>query len=181
VLKAAMLEVMLADKADACRIPIRMCFYGKVLRFSSSPTRHARLFKRKNAHFSDDIVHEKIVLPDGARIMQLKAPILHHSFRDVSHAIEKMNRYSSYSANIRLENKERTTLWKTLLGTAWMFLRCYVLQGGFWDGQAGFLFAIMNAQGTFYRGIKVIYEDKQRAQLPSVTPTKESYDIHQKN
>ena len=167
-LRQVMVAMMLSNQFDACRVPIRMCFYGKQLRFSSSPTRHVRLFKRDGAHFSTDIVHEKIILPPSARIGQLKIPLLHHSFRDVSHAIDKMNRYSSYSAKIRLEEKHHSSTGRALLSACWMFFRCYVLQRGFVDGSPGFLFAVMNAQGAFFRSIKQVYPDRSREQLPSV-------------
>ncbi|MDF1677530.1 MAG: glycosyltransferase family 2 protein [Legionellaceae bacterium] len=159
-LKKAFLQVMQANKVDACRVPIRLCFYGKPLRFSSSPTRHARFFRREGAHFSDDVVHEKIVLPPHARIQQLKAPLFHDSFLDISHAIQKMDKYSSYSARIRLNEAKKAGLTRSVLGATWMFLRCYVLQRGFLDGRAGFMLAILNAQGSFYRGVKQVYQDK---------------------
>jgi len=160
VLKTTFLRVMLDKQYDAYRVPIRLCFYGKPQRFSSSPTRHARLFKREGAKFSDDLVHEKIVLPKDARIGQLKTPILHDSFLDMSHAIQKMDRYSSYSAQIRLAEKKPMGLFQACLGASWMFFRCYLLQRGFLDGRSGFILATLNAQGSFYRGIKQIYPDK---------------------
>lgn len=154
------------NHADAYRIPIRMNFYGCALRFSSSPKRHVRLFKRAGAKYSNDIVHEKIILPPEFRISKIKKPIMHHSFQDVSHALYKINRYSSYSAKIKIEKAKTSGFAKTLLGTGWMFFRCYFLQRGFLDGKPGFLFAVFNAQGTFYRGIKQLYHDVQIEKLP---------------
>ncbi|MFA5960129.1 MAG: glycosyltransferase family 2 protein [Tatlockia sp.] len=168
-LKRAIEQAMAENTADAYRIPICMHFNGYPLRFSSSPKRHARLFKRVGARFSDDIVHEKIILPDSARIGRIKTAIMHHSFKDVSHALYKMNRYSSYSAKIKIKNKKKASFNKTLLGTGWMFFRCYILQRGFLDGKVGFLFAVLNAQGTFYRGIKQIYQDRQIDTLPDTS------------
>ena len=164
-LKKRVLEVMAQDVYDACRLPIKLCFYGKPLRFSSSPSRHARLFKREGARFSDDIVHEKILLPEGTRIGQLKQAILHDSFLDMSHALQKMDRYSSYSAHIRLDEKRRASVSRSLLGATWMFLRCYVLQLGFLDGRAGLMLAILSAEGSFYRGIKQVYPDRVELNL----------------
>ncbi len=163
-------RVITADLADAYRIPIQMYFYGKPLRFSSSPTRHARLFKREGAHFSADIVHEKIILHRCARVGKLTTPIMHHSFQDVSHALYKINRYSSYSAKISIKDKKQPGLCKTLLSTSWMFFRCYVLQRGFMDGSAGFLFAVLNAQGSFFRGIKQVYPDQIYSNHPNELP-----------
>lgn len=155
-----------SDSADAYRIAIRMNFYNKPLRFSSSPKRHARLFKRANAHFSEDIIHEKIVLPPSARIGKLQHHINHHSYADISHVVYKMNKYSSYSAKTYLSRKRPAGMMKTLFGSTWMFIRCYLLQLGFLDGQVGFLFAVFNAQSAFYRGIKQLYKDCDIEQLP---------------
>ncbi len=169
VLKKAILLAISSSEHDAFRIPIRMCFYGKALRFSSSPQRHIRLFKRQNAQYSTDIVHEKIVLPAQTRISQLKQPIMHHSFLDVEHALFKINRYSSYSAKIRINENRKTNFGQVILRTTWMFFRCYILQGGFLDGREGLLFALFNAQGSWYRGIKQLYPDRCIEELPSIS------------
>ncbi|HBI21269.1 MAG TPA: glycosyltransferase family 2 protein [Legionella sp.] len=161
-----MLTAMLTSNIDAYRIPIQMYFYGKPLRFSSSPDRHIRLFKREGAHFSNDIVHEKIQLPASARVGQLKHTIQHHSFQDISHALYKINRYSSYSAKIRMKEGRSPSFSKTMASTLWMFFRCYFFQGGFMDGKAGFLFAVFSAEGSFYRGMKQIYHDDEMDKLP---------------
>ncbi|ASQ46364.1 glycosyltransferase family 2 protein [Legionella clemsonensis] len=167
-LREAIKKAIKGNEAEAYRIPICMKFYGKLLRFSSSPKRHIRLFKRAGAHYSDDIVHEKIILPSTARIGRLKLAIQHHSFQDVSHALYKVNKYSSYSAKIRIEQQRSPGFIKILLGTLWMFFRCYFLQRGFLDGKAGFLLAALNAQGTFYRGIKQLYRDTRVDHLPNI-------------
>lgn len=159
-LRLVLLQAIKSGKADAYRIPVRMCFYDKPLRFTSSPKRHIRLFRREGARFSRDIVHEKILLPEGATIGQLQASIMHHSYRDISHLLSKINRYSSCSAKIRLENKKSASLLKTMLGASWMFFRCYIIQLGFRDGRDGLVLALFNAQGAFYRGIKQLYPDR---------------------
>ena len=166
-LQASIKVAIASSKADAYRIPIAMHFYGCPLRFSSSPKRHVRLFKRQGACYSQDIVHEKIVLPAGARIRKIKQSLNHYSFRDLSHALYKINRYSSYSAKIKIEKNQVPSFAKTLLATGWMFFRCYFLQRGFLDGKPGFILAALNAQGTFYRGIKQLYRDSQLDKLPN--------------
>ncbi|GGI79044.1 glycosyl transferase [Legionella impletisoli] len=171
-LKQELLTAIKSNQADAYRIPIRMEFYGKTMQHSSSPKRHIRLFKRDGAHYSLDIVHEKIILPPHVRIHQLSCPIRHQSFRDVSHALYKMNRYSSYTAKIRLENKKTGSITKTLLGSIWMFIRCYFLQRGFLDGREGLVLALFNAQGTLARGLKQLYPDKEIQYLPQVMEEK---------
>ncbi|KTD47674.1 lipopolysaccharide biosynthesis glycosyltransferase [Legionella quateirensis] len=170
-LKEEMMKVITSDSADAFRIPIQMFFYNQLLKYSASPKRHIRLFKRANANYSNDIVHEKVVVSSSARIGKLKNAIQHHSYRDVSHLLYKLNKYSSYSAKIRIESNKKTRFIWVLMNTGWMFGRCFILQRGFLDGKLGFLFAVFSAQGTFYRGIKQIYKDRNINQLPSLTNT----------
>lgn len=161
------------DHFDAFRVLIQMHFYHKALKYSSSSSRHIRLFKRESARFSDDIVHEKIVLPEGRRVGKLKNPIMHHSYRDVSHVLYKINKYSSYSAKSRIKANKKPLFSRVLLGSVWMFLRCYFIQRGFLDGKDGFLFAVFNAQGTFYRGIKQLYRDADIDKLPQINTQSE--------
>ena len=168
-LQQAIQQAIASDKADAYRLAIQMVFYGQPLKYSASPKRHIRLFKRANAAFSSDIVHEKIVLPEDARIATIKKAIMHHSYQDISHVLYKLNKYSSYSAKIRIVSDKRVGFARTLLSTIWMFSRCFILQRGFLDGRLGFLFAVFSAQGTFYRGLKQIYQDRNIDALPDLT------------
>lgn len=172
-LQQEIIHAMDSESADAFRVAIQMYFYDQPLKYSSSPTRRIRLFKRANVHYSDDIVHEKIILPEGARIGKIKSPIMHHSFKDISHVLYKMNKYSSYSAKTYILKQRKTSFMKTLSGTLWMFFRCYIVQRGFLDGKNGFLFAVFNAQGTFYRGMKQMYQDKNLDALPSLAQNAE--------
>jgi glycosyltransferase involved in cell wall biosynthesis len=163
-----------SEKADAYRLPIQMVFYNQPLKYSASPKRHVRLFKRANAAFSKDIVHEKIVLPPEARIGKIKSAIRHHSFQDVSHVLYKLNKYSSYSAKIRIAANKKPSFIRVLGATGWMFSRCFILQRGFLDGKLGFLFALFSAQGTFYRGIKQIYADRNIHEIPALNTKNEA-------
>lgn len=159
-LKEAILQVMAENQYNAFRVPIRMVFYGKPLHYSSSPQRHVRLFQREGAQFSSDLVHEKIMLSNHHRIGTITPPLMHYSFRDLTHLIDKMNRYSSYTAKMRQQRQQKPSLIKTLLGSSWMFLRCYFLQRGLMDGKEGFVLAMLHAQASLYRGLKQLYPDQ---------------------
>lgn len=159
-LKQAICDAIAKNKADAFRIPIILNFYDKPLYFSWSPKRHIRLFKRDGARYSENLIHEAVVLPENAKVGKLKPAIQHHSFQDVTHALHKMNTYSSYSAAMRKKNRSPNFL-KALFGSWWMFFRCYFIQGWFLEGRDGFVLAVLSAEGSFYRGIKLIYHDKK--------------------
>ena len=160
-LKHAILDAIATDEKDAYRVPICMNFYGKVLRHSASPKRHIRLFKREGAKYSNDVVHEKILLPKNSRIGRLSQAIIHYCYRDLSHALYKLNRYSSATAQKRHKQGYRPTFVGVVFSAGWMFYRCFVLQLGFLDGKEGFVMAVLSMENAYYRGIKQLYPDKK--------------------
>lgn len=160
-LQKSILAFIRSQAADAASVSIRLVFQEKILRYTNAFNRHIRLFRREGAKFSDDIVHEKILLPKRHNIAHLKGFLLHYSYRDLHHAISKMNQYSSYTAKQRLERGKKASMCRALCSAVWIFFRTYCLQKGFLDGKAGFVFAILNMEGAYYRGIKVVFPDKQ--------------------
>lgn len=158
-LKIEIQKAMLENKADAYQIPIWLNFYGRTLKHSMSPKNHIRLFKRKGSNYTQSIVHESILLQKKSRIGRLKEGILHHSYQDLSHAIHKMNQYSSLTAEIR-KNHQTPSVLKTLISSFWMFFRCYFMQGGILEGKDGLVLAVYSAHNSFYRNIKLLYSDR---------------------
>jgi hypothetical protein len=112
-----------------------------------------RLFQRGKARFSDDLVHERLVV-DGP-VGRLRKPILHEAITDVDQMIAKVNAYSTSGAQMRHARGERATLATALLHGGWTFFRTYLLRLGFLDGREGFLLAVMNAEASYYRYVKL--------------------------
>jgi hypothetical protein len=52
------------------------------------------------------------------------------------------------------ESGKRVTFMSGISRGLWTFFRTYVLRGGFLDGREGFLLAVANAEGTYYRYMK---------------------------
>jgi len=159
-------------ECNAYAIPRLSWFCGKFIRHSGwRPDYVTRLFKRGEARFSDDLVHERLVTngPTG----YLKNSIIHFSFRDFDAVINKMNAYSTASAKqLSLMGKRGGPL-KGLLRGAWAFIRTYILRLGFLDGQHGLALAISNAQGTYYRYAKLWFENHRTEFAASATSDEE--------
>ena len=51
---------------------------------------------------------------------------------------------------------KRGSLASAVLHGAWAFFRTYVLRAGFLDGRHGFMLAVSNAEGTYYRYLKLM-------------------------
>jgi hypothetical protein len=67
-----------------------------------------------------------------------------------------VNGYSSAGARFNFENGKRTSLSQAIFHGAWAFIRTYFLQAGFLDGREGFMLSVSNAEGTYYRYLKLM-------------------------
>ena len=135
-------------------IPRLSWYCGRFIHHSGwSPDYVDRLFKRGTARFSDDLVHERLI-PNGA-VAKLENPMLHYSFMNYSQVLQKLDRYSTASAEQAFAQGKTSSPLKAVLHGVWAFIRTYIIRAGFLDGGQGFALAISNGQGTYYRYIKL--------------------------
>lgn len=141
------------DGPDAWELPRSSSFCGREMRHSGWwPDYILRLFRRGRARFSDDIVHERVVA--AGAVGRLTQPLRHESFVDLHEVVDKMNRYSTAGAEMRVARGKGGTVSGAVLHGLWAFVRTYVLRAGFLDGREGFVLAVANAEGTYYRYLK---------------------------
>ena len=147
-------SVLSKPAADCYAIPRSSWYCGRFMRHSGwSPDYVDRLFKRGTAKFSDNLVHERLI-PQGP-VKKLTSPMLHYSFRDFSQVLQKIDRYSTDSAKQAFEKNKRSSPLKAILHGLWTFIRTYFLKLGFMDGSHGLALAISNAEGSYYRYMKI--------------------------
>lgn len=141
--------------ADAYYVPRRNWFMGRWIKHCGwyPDYRQPQLF-RKNALIFDDKeeVHESFCVQ--GKIGYFKAPIIQVPYQNLEQLVHKMQRYSTLGAR-KLERKgKRVGMGTALLHGVWAFIRIYVIKRGFLDGWAGFVLALGNFEGTFYRYAK---------------------------
>jgi glycosyltransferase involved in cell wall biosynthesis len=142
-----------SPKADAYEIPRISSFLGRQMgRSGLSKDYVLRLFKRGTARFTDDLVHERIVA--NGPVVRLVNPLQHDAVNRLEEAIGRINRYSTESARMLAASGRRVTFTSGITHGLWTFLRVYLLKGGFLDGKEGFLLAVANAEGSYYRYMK---------------------------
>lgn len=113
-----------------------------------------RLFRRGKARFSDDLVHEHLVVTGNTGT--LRGVLLHYAFDNLEEVLHKVNQYSTAGAAMMYQRGRQASLTGALLRGVWSFFRTYVLRGGFLDGREGFMLAVSNAEGTYYRYLKLM-------------------------
>ena len=141
-------------QVDCFAIPRLSWYCGRFIRhYGWSPDYVDRLFKRGTAHFSDDLVHERLI-PNG-QVAKLENPMLHFSFMNFSQVLQKIDRYSTASAEQAFAKGKRSNPLKAILHGLWAFIRTYFIRAGFLDGYQGLALALSNAEGSYYRYMKI--------------------------
>ncbi|MDP1671823.1 MAG: glycosyltransferase family 2 protein, partial [Burkholderiales bacterium] len=146
--------------ASAFALPRRSSFCGRYMKHSGWwPDYVVRLFRRDAARFSDDQAHERLIVNGATH--KLKNPLMHEAISDLDQMVAKMNLYSTASARGLHARGRRASIGTALLHGGWAFFRTYVLRLGFLDGREGLMLAIANAEGSYYRYVKLMLLGKR--------------------
>jgi glycosyltransferase involved in cell wall biosynthesis len=135
-------------------MPRRSSFCGQYIAHSGwYPDRVTRLFRREAGRFSNDAVHER-VLVDG-KVGHLRNDLLHATYPDMETMLAKMDRYSTASAQAMFDSGKGGSFAGALVRGLWAFVRTYFLRLGFLDGRMGFVLALSVAETTYYKYLKL--------------------------
>jgi len=148
-------------RADGYEIPRLSSFVGHEMRHSGwFPDYVLRLFRRGKARFSDDLVHERVIC-EGT-IARLSGTLHHSPVARLEDALRRADGYSTAGAAMIVKSGRRVSFASGISHGLWSFFRTYVLQRGFLDGREGFLLAVANAEGTYYRYMKAWLARRRR-------------------
>lgn len=161
--------VAVESEACAYEIPLVTWMFGMQIRHGGWGTaKHIRFFRRGAVHWPAEVHARPQVkgalesLPESAGMLQ------HENYRDISHFLQKMNRYTDMEA-IRLRERERPFHWlKLFYQPSKEFYAHYVRYRGYKDGLVGLLLALLM---TFYTQVSYmklweIYGREQRKGQP---------------
>lgn len=148
-LRDDILSAIERPRADGYEVLRVSTFCGREIRHGDwRDDRVLRLFRREAARFSDDLVHERVLI--AGRPGRLNGVLLHDSVEDLADGYAKMTRYARLGAE-RLRARGRGGIVSACLHAGWTFVRGYLVRLGFLDGPAGLRIAWLNARGTFLR------------------------------
>jgi glycosyltransferase involved in cell wall biosynthesis len=159
--------------------------------FKHKKGRYENLNTEDIPNTGDNEVHEHVIL-DG-KAGYLKNDMIHEDFRDLYHWIERHNRYSNWEARVYLNlltgKDNNGTIGAHLFGDAvqrkrflkklWVrlpfkpflrFVLFYIIQRGFLDGRAGYIYARLLSQYEYQIGVK-LYELRQHGGQLNTTST----------
>jgi glycosyltransferase involved in cell wall biosynthesis len=153
---------------DAYYIPRRNYFMGRWIKGSGwyPNYRQPQLYRKGTMRYTR-IIHEAVEMKNGGQIGKLENALWQYPFQNFEEVLHKANRYSTVGARM-LVNK-RVSMGTALGHAIWAFIKHYFFKVGFRDGWAGFVIALGNFEGTFYRYAKR-FEQTQSWDPPVTTP-----------
>ncbi|MBZ0203321.1 MAG: glycosyltransferase family 2 protein [Ignavibacteria bacterium] len=152
------------DADDAYLINRKSFFISKFIKHSGwYPDYTLRLFRRTaNIKFDAAKVHEKTNYKGTAS--KLNNELLHYTDRDFEHYTNKMNRYTTLSAQeLCSKNKNASTSYFDIIfRPAFSFFKMYFLKLGFLDGYMGLVLCTLSSIHVMMKYSKLYFLNKTK-------------------
>ncbi len=162
-LAAEIQAAMQKPDANAFEIPRLTQFCGQWIHHCGwTPDHVLRLFRRGQAEFSPDLVHERVILKSGA-LSQLKSRLLHYSYPTPVHYWRKLEQYSMAWAEQSHARGKPSSMPRAVISGLMAFVKSYVFRLGILDGSMGFAVCAMQAQAAFGKYFTLYCLNQQNA------------------
>ena len=156
---------------DVYYVPRKNFFMGRWIKHSGwyPNYRQPQLFRKGALSYQNDPVHEGFELHSNKPVAYIKNSIWQAPFKNLAEVMYKANRYSSLGVEKLAEKNKKTSMGRSLTRGLWAFIKHYILKRGFLDGWPGFVIALGNFYGTYFRYAKY-YEQKMQWRFPESPP-----------
>lgn len=144
-------------KQNAYKIKIVAMYPGdRKPRFFANHYNLVRLYNRTQATMPDDLTHDRIVLQQDGRIIQLKNNIHHFSYISLTKIWFKYNHYSDELVKTAIETGKSYSRLRLIVEFPMQFFRYYILKRQCLHGWWGFISAVTSAYFRFLKIAKYI-------------------------
>jgi glycosyltransferase involved in cell wall biosynthesis len=157
-LKKNIINLLGSIHCDAYFLERKNYFLGKGLSHGEGyPDLVLRLFNKKQASWSQDNVHEKVIV--SGSIGRIKGELQHFSEINLESYLEKQNKYTSLQAANSLKTPKLSTLF---FRPVFRFFKYYFFKKGFLDGIPGFIHCVISCFNCFLKYAKAYEKNKSK-------------------
>ena len=154
-------EQIQSDFADGTNSKYAGYEFPRIVRYLGRWIRHGdwypdvklRLFRKDQGVCGGKEPHDRVSV-DGA-IKRLSGHLYHYTYEGVTDQVATLNKFSTISANGKVNDGTSFHLHDLLFRPAFKFFRNYILKRGFLDGMPGLIIAFSTAFGVFVKYAKV--------------------------
>lgn len=163
-------KILKDAKADYFRIPRKNIIFGKWMKHSRWwPDYNIRLFK-KGAVSWNEIIHMVPMTQGVGGEIEAKEEfaVIHHNYDSIEQYLERMNRYSSQHARLRIDEGYKFS-WKDIIfKPSNEFLSRYFFGEGYKDGLHGLSLSLLQAFSELTVYLKIWQKEKFTDQNPQL-------------
>ncbi len=136
-------------------------FMGRYLRHGEGyPDWSVRLFDRRHACWSGDVVHEKVV--SGGSAGSLTGDLMHESAETIHDYIAKQNRYTTLAAREAVARGKSATAMHIVLSPLIRFVKFYFFRLGILDGLPGLVHIVIGCVNSFSKYAKMVQAQRSK-------------------
>ena len=138
----------LTSAADVYKVRFQSFCFGRLIKHGGwSAFYKVRFFKKGAGRFSPHIIHSFFETRENAVIDKIDADIRHYTYRDITHYIEKNNRYTNEKAQMLFRLGKKPQVIKLIFSPIIRFIKSYFFKIGILDGVDGLIMSIL---GSWY-------------------------------
>jgi glycosyltransferase involved in cell wall biosynthesis len=119
------------------------------------PDYKIRLFRKSKAKWGGLDPHDRIVMEDGADAGRLNNDIVHYTYKNLSHQIKTIDRFSDASSEALMGEGKTFCLCNLLFRPPVKFIETYFFKLGFLDGLPGLIISVSSAFYVFIKYAKM--------------------------
>ena len=164
-----------ASRTDVYFVPRKNFFMGRWIKHSGfyPNYRQPQFFRNGAMRYKPDPVHEGYELLTDRDPGYLENAIWQFPFKNLDEILHKAGKYSSLGAQKLAAEGKSGGMFKALGRGLWAFTQHFFLKKGMLDGWAGFVIALGNFEGTFYKYAKLYQNQSQWTPPPSPPVTRD--------
>ncbi|HEY3883958.1 MAG TPA: glycosyltransferase family 2 protein [Vicinamibacterales bacterium] len=145
------------------RIPRATFYLGTWIRATDwYPDSQLRLYDRRAGAWTAVRVHESVRLRSG-EAGRLRSDLLHYAYRDISHHLATIDRYTTLAAAEMADSGRSPGLAAIAVDPVFAFVRNYLLRRGFALGTPGLIVSVLNSYYVFLKLAKTWARASRRA------------------
>jgi len=158
-------------REDVFFVPRKNYFMGKWIKHSGfyPNYRQPQFFRNGAMRYKPDPVHEGYELLTDRQPGYLEHAIWQFPFKNFDEILHKAGKYSTLGAQRLAGEGAPSGMFKALGHGLWSFIQHFFLKKGILDGWAGFVIALGNFEGTFYKYAK-LHQDRSEWSPPPSPP-----------
>lgn len=115
------------------------------------PDKKIRIYPKNKVEWSNDIIHEEIILKHTIEKKFLKGDLHHYSYYTVEEHCAKASKYAEMGAQRDLYCKNNFLFLRSIFGAFTKFIKMYFFQLGFLDGTEGFTICRISAFALYLK------------------------------